>query len=255
MGRRQRGSVTLKDRTKTVGTFTLSGGQATYTSSYTAVGKHTITASYSGDANNQESTGTLAEYVETLPVASKTKVTTSGSPSTVTQSVTFTATVSSTYGSIPNGETVTFYDGTVVMGTGATSSGVAVFSTSSLSAKTHTIKATYSGDATFKTSTGAVGQVVDPFSTTTVLSSSPNPSAYGQAALLTALIATAGSTTPTGKVTFYNGASSLGTATLDSTGNATLSTTKLPVGMDSLTASYKGDPLNGKSTSSAITKM
>ena len=60
-----------------------------------------------------------------------------------------------------------------------------------------------------------------------------------------------GSAQPTGKVTFYNGASSLGSATLDSTGTATLSTAKLPVGSNTLTAKYGGDSLDAKSTSAA----
>jgi hypothetical protein len=54
---------------------------------------------------------------------STTMLTTSGSPSFVGQPVTFTATVSSTHGSIPDGELVTFYDATTAIGTGGTSSG------------------------------------------------------------------------------------------------------------------------------------
>jgi hypothetical protein len=199
--------------------FTLSGGQAIYTTSYTANGKHSIAATCSGDSNDLTSSGTWTQYIQTLPVASTTKVMTSGSPSTLGQSVTFTATVSSTYGSIPNGETVTFYDGTVVIGTGTTSGGVAVFSTPSLSAKTHAIKATYAGDATFKTSSGTVQQIVNTYTTSMVLSTGLNPSAYGQDVLLTAVVRSSGSAVPTGKVTFYNGSSSLGTGALDSTGH------------------------------------
>jgi hypothetical protein len=90
-----------------------------------------------------------------------TKVTTSGTPSQVGQPVTFTATISSNYGSISDGETVTFLDGSTVIGTGITSSGVVRLTTSSLTVnKTHTIKATYAGDATFAPSTGTVSQYV-----------------------------------------------------------------------------------------------
>jgi hypothetical protein len=67
-----------------------------------------------------------------------------------------------TSGTIPDGDAVKFFDGTTVIGTGTTASSVATFSTSSLSAKTHTIKAKYPGDATFKLSSGAVTQVVQP---------------------------------------------------------------------------------------------
>ena len=57
-----------------------------------------------------------------------------------------------------------------------------------------------------------------------------------------------------GKVTFKNGATSLGAATLDSTGTATLTKTNLPAGTDLLTASYGGDALNAKSTSTAVSQ-
>ena len=249
------GTVTLKDGTKSLGTFTLSGGQASYTTSYTASGKHSITATYSGDSNNQASTGTWTESIESSTVTSSTRVATSGSPSLVNTLVTFTATVTSSFGSIPNGEVVTFYDGATEIGTGTTSGGVAMFSTSSLSAKSHMIKATYAGDATFNSSTGMVMQVVNPYTTTTtLLSASPNPSVYGQVVSVNAIVTTSGSTTPTGTVSFCNGASSLGTAILNSNGTATLITAKLPVGSDSLTATYQGDALNGTSTSSVVTE-
>jgi Bacterial Ig-like domain (group 3) len=79
--------------------------------------------------------------------------------------VTFTATVTSMYGVIPDGEVVTFYDGTTQIGSGTTSGKVATFTTSALPVATHTIKATYSGDATFKSSSGTVKQVVNPATT------------------------------------------------------------------------------------------
>jgi hypothetical protein len=74
--------------------------------------------------------------------------------------VTFTAAVNWTYGTVPDGELVTFFEGTTAIGTGTTASGSAKFTTSSLTVGTHTIKATYSGDAKFKSSSGKVSQVV-----------------------------------------------------------------------------------------------
>ena len=98
------------------------------------------------------------------PLAWKTQtvLTTSGSPSHVGQPVTFTARVAASYAPVPNGGQVKFFDGTTAIGTGTTTGGVATFNTSSLTAKTHTIKATYVGDATFKPSSGNVTQVVQP---------------------------------------------------------------------------------------------
>jgi hypothetical protein len=85
------------------------------------------------------------------------------------------AVLESKHGTIPDGGLVTFYDGTTALGSGALVSGTAAFTTSSLSAKTHTIKATYAGNAIFKPSTGTVRQIVNKYATTMALSSSLNP--------------------------------------------------------------------------------
>lgn len=248
------GTITFKDGTNTIATVNVT--QPSYTTSYATTGKHSITAIYSGDTNNLGSTSPVyTQYIEKLPVTTATKVTSSGSPSLINTPVTFSATVTSTYGNIPNGETVTFYDSTTQIGAGTTVSGVATFTTSTLSAKTHTIKGTYAGDKTFKTSTGTTTQVVNPYSTATTLTSSPNPSTSGQPVLLTAKVTTTGPTTPTGKVKFLNGTTSLGSVTLDSTGTATLTTTTLPVGTDPLTATYQGDSQNGQSTSAVVKQI
>jgi hypothetical protein len=153
--------VTFYNGTNSIGTSTTSGGIATVTTSLLPVGKLSISASYSGDSNFKTSQGKVAQIVSAPPVPSKTVLATSGSPSSVGQPVTFTATVSSEYGTIPNGEPVTFYDGVTEIGTGTSAGGVATFTTSSLTAKTHTIKSTYAGDGTFKSSSGKVTQVVN----------------------------------------------------------------------------------------------
>ncbi|HUE51960.1 MAG TPA: FG-GAP-like repeat-containing protein [Terriglobales bacterium] len=138
----------------------LVGDQAIYKITYSHSGTNLITATYSGDADNATSTSaTLTEYVGLVPT--KTILTTSGSPSLVGHPVTFTATVTWTYGTVPDGELVTFFDGTTAIGTGATMSGVAKFTTSSLTVGTHTIKAPYAGDVNFKPSTGIATQVVN----------------------------------------------------------------------------------------------
>jgi hypothetical protein len=154
-------SVTFYNGTNAIGTGTTSGGIATFTTSLLPAGKLTIGASYSGDSNFKPSQGKIIQIVSASPVPSKTVLATSGSPSVVGQPVTFTATVTSEYGAIPNGELVTFYDGVAEIGTGTTTGGVATFTTSSLTAKTHTIKSTYGGDGTFKSSTGKVTQMVN----------------------------------------------------------------------------------------------
>jgi hypothetical protein len=182
------------------------------------------------------------------PVATKTIVATSGSPSFVGKPVTFTAHVTAASGTIPNGEMVTFYDGTTTLASVALTSGTATYNTSSLLAKTHTIKAIYSGDVYLKTSTGVVTQVVEKYSTTTTLASSPNPSNFGQAVTFTAHVTFTGPSAPTGKVTFKDGTTGIGSAIL-SGGVAKLTKSTLAVGTHTITATYIGDTVNAKSTS------
>ncbi len=247
------GTVTFKQGTTTLASVSLSGNQASYSTTYTTTGTRSITAVYSGDSNNQGSaSAVLKQAVDNFPAATKTVVTTSGSPSFIGQLVTFTAAITWSFGPVPNGETVNFFDGATAIGTATTADSVAVFSTSALSATTHTIKATFVGDGTFKTSTGVVKEVVNKYTTASTLSSSLNPSNFGQSVTLTAVVASSGGPTPTGTVTFKNHSTTLGTSRLDLTGTASLTTSKLPVGSNVITASYNGDSQNGKNTSPSL---
>ena len=246
------GSVIFEDGGVAVATETLANNKASFSTLYQTRGSHRITATYSGDSNYAGSiSATLVEQVGGF--ASKTVAATSGSPSQLGQPVMFTATITSTREAIPDGELVTFFDGTTAIGTGATSGGVATFATSSLTAKTHTIKANYAGDDTLEPSTGWVKQVVDKHSTTTALSSSLNPSNYGQVVIFIATVTSAGPT-PTGKVTFKDGATTIGTTAL-SAGVATLTKSKLAVGTHPITAEYLGDADNAKSTSPVLDQV
>src|SRR6185369_13472151 len=79
--------------------------------------------------------------------ATTTTVTSSSNPSDVTQSVTFTATVTSTG---PLTGTVQFkIDGSNFGNPVSLSSGIATISTAALTAGTHSVSADYSGDANF----------------------------------------------------------------------------------------------------------
>src|SRR5258708_31166051 len=113
-------------------------------------------------------------------------LTASPNPSTVRQSVGFTAVVtpSSATG------TVQFLDSGIVIGTATLASGTAVFSTSSLVAGTHSITASYNGDANDTAATSAaVTQTVKAVASVS-LTSSVNPSTVGQTVTFTASITT-----------------------------------------------------------------
>jgi hypothetical protein len=252
------GTVTFNDGTTALGTGTLStvGGfqVATLTTSTLAVGTHSITAVYGGDANNASSTSAVLTQTITA-VTTTTTLTSSLNPAHAGVAVTFTATVATT-GTHPPTGTVTFKDGTTTLGTGTLSTvggfQVATFSTSTLAVGAHSITAVYGGDANNASSTSAVlTQTITAATTTTTLTSSASSIPSGASVTFTATVTGA---SPTGTVTFKNGAATLGTGTL-SAGVATLTTTALvTIGTDSITAVYSGDANNLPSTSSALTE-
>jgi hypothetical protein len=187
-------------------------------------------------------------------VATETVLTTSGTPVVVTHSVTFTAVVSASSGTVPNGELVTFSAGSTVLGTAPLAAGTAKLSTTTLKVGSDQVRAAYSGDASFAASTGTLLQVVTSFSTTTTLTSALNPANYGQKVLLTASVSSAAPGGPTGVVVFKNGTTTLGEGTLSSGFTATWDRVP-PGGTDQLTATYTGDSFSGKSTSAVLTEQ
>lgn len=198
--------------------------------------------------------GDTSEFSQCLLAAgaSSTTLLSSLNPSTVGQSVTFTATVA---GTSPTG-TVQFKDGIANLGSPVTlSGGVATFSTSALTQGTHPVTAVYGGDVDDAASTSpVVNQVVNPVgagATSTALVSSLNPSMVGQSVTFTATVSGA---TPTGTVQFFDGASSLGTAAA-SGGIATLTTSALTQGSHTITAAYGGDINNAASTSPEVLQV
>jgi hypothetical protein len=158
------GTVTFYDGATSLGTGTLNGsGVATIATSSLIGGFHSITAAYGGDSNFSSSTSTVLTQTVSSLTASATALLSSVNPAGSGQPVTFTATVSSN-GSLrttPTGS-VTFYDGTTALGMGTLNgSGVATFTTSSLSSASHTITAAYGGDTNYSASTsGPVIEVV-----------------------------------------------------------------------------------------------
>ena len=91
--------------------------------------------------------------------------------------------------------------------------------------------------------------------TTTTLTSSPNPSTYGQAVTFTAVVTSSIGAPPDGEtVTFKKGTTVLGTGTL-SGGSASFTISTLPVGKDSITAVYGNDSSLLGSTSKVVKQV
>jgi hypothetical protein len=91
--------------------------------------------------------------------------------------------------------------------------------------------------------------------TTTMLSSSANPSTHGQAVTFTAVVTSGLGAPPNGEiVTFKKGTTVLGTGTL-SGGSASFTTSALPVGTNYIKAVYGGDSNFAASTSKAVAQV
>ena len=196
----------------------LAGGSATSTSISTLkLGNHTITASYSGDGNFTASTAPSFTQVVSKDNTT-TKLVATVNPSVYGQSISFTASVAAVAPGTgtPTG-TVTFFDGSTTLKTVTLTAGAATYSTTKLVTGQHTITALYNGSSTFAISTSAVlTQTVNQDHTSTVVTASADPSIFGQSVTFTATVkaASPGSGTPTGSVTFMDGSTALGSATL-----------------------------------------
>jgi len=164
----------------------------------------------------------------------------SPNPSAYGQTLLLTATVTSPFGTPPDGETVTFKQGATVLGTGTLNGGSGTFSTSQLGVGDQRIIAAYLGDANFTGSKSEIlSQVIPKATSTTKVIASQNPSVYGQPVTFTATVAPQFSGAPTGNVVFQDGTLRLATVAL-SGGIAIYTTSTLAEGTHSITVTYDG---------------
>jgi hypothetical protein len=238
-------------------------GTATCAFTYTGAGTHTITAIYTGDANFAGSTS--PNFTQTVNQASTSTVVTSAlNPAVTGQSTTFTATVSAIApGAGTRTGTVVFQDGgTTITGCAAQAvsvAGTATCTTPFATSGAHAITAVYSGDTNFSGSTSpAFAETVNQGATTTVVGSSLNPSLPGQTVTYTAIVAAKAPATgtPTGTVTFLDGASGIGGCVANPMvgGVASCSVAYAGAGTHSITAVYGADANFTGSTSPVLTQ-
>ena len=246
------GAVTFKLGGTSLGSRTLSGGHATFSTSALTIGSHNLTATYAGNADYTAS-ASAALLQKVIKAASSATVTSSVNPSSFNQSVTFKASVKSATGGVPTG-TITFKNGAVPLGSSTLAAGVARITVSTLAVGAHTITAHYGGNAVYDASTSAaLTQTVHKATTTTVVGSSRNPSKSGQAVIFTATVSPAFGGGPTGPVIFKDGSVTIGAGPVNATTHkATFTTTKLAVGTHSITSHYEGNANFATSTSAAI---
>jgi hypothetical protein len=204
-----------------------------------------------GNNGNYYTTGFVGKIAPT--VTTTTTLTLPTGTVTAGQSVKFSAKVAAQAGSTgtPTG-TVTFLSDSTTLGTGTLdTTATATYTATSLNATTYNVTASYAGDTAFSASvSGAQSLVVAPASATVTLTAPATASAGSSVTLSVTVTGTPG--TPTGTVTFKDGATTLGTATLAS-GAASYTTSALATGAHSITVSYSGDSVFGAATSAAST--
>ena len=158
---------------------------------------------------------------------------------------------------------VSFYDWVdgrkSLLGTGSPINGDGcgrMFVTTSLSVGTHVIEATYEDSSgIYGPSSGRTTVEVTTWPTTTAVTSSADPSNYGQNVTFTVAPTSEIEDPQTGKVTIFNGTIPFGTATLNGNGVATFTVKNLAVGTNPITAEYLGDSLSAKSTSPVLNQV
>jgi sugar lactone lactonase YvrE len=252
------GSVIFYDGSSAIsGSVALSvGGIASFSTTQLTPGQHTLSAQYAGDAADAAGqSNVVAEVVN--QASTVTTMASSNSNATVGAAVTFTATVISQNGPSPTG-TVQFMDGSVALGTGMVdSNGHAVLPISTLTPGAHSITAVYGGDTDNSRSTSsAFAETIQQIPTVTSLSSDSNPASAGATIHLTATVAPGAGMTAdgaiTGLITFSEGTTILGTATVGSANTATLALSSLTPGQHNILASYPGNTNYAASASTVL---
>ena len=240
---------------------------ASYNLTAPTSGSHTLQGVYSGDTNyNQATSASVTIAITKLA----TVVALTATPSTLALATpeSFTATIAAsataTTTTTPMTGTVSFYDGTTLLGTSPVASNAAVLANITLSPSTsHSITAVYSGDTTWATSTSSpvvLAPILLPVTVT--LTSTSAVLLPGQAANLTATVTPVASPAatmeqnPTGNVFFYAGTALIGEGTLAAgladTAATTIIVPNLPGGQYQLTAVYAGDTVFAGATSNAL---
>ena len=256
-------------------------GQAALSNVLLPVGQHLVYAIYNGDANFQSSTSTPQLFNITgpptiakafsptsiVPNGLSTLTITIANPAAVAQDgVAFTDNLpANVVVATPNGLTSSC-GGTATATAGSGSISLAGGSVAQSGSCAVSVKVTSSIPGTYNNTTGPVSSTnngtgstsntatltVGTAQPTVTLTSSLNPSQFGQSVTFTAKVT---GVSPTGTVTFKDDATVLGTGTLNANGQAIFTTSSLSSGNHAITAVYGGDANNARSTSPVLTQV
>jgi hypothetical protein len=217
-------------------------------------GTISVTASYSGDQDNEPSSGTTSLTI----TKDTTSTSITASPSSGVAGTTSTLTVTVVNSSLQEpatGGTVTITTGSTTICTASLGTKGTAQCTTPLPVGSEELEASYSGTSTELSSSGTT-TISGKQTTTTTVTCSPQSSAYGTTVNCTATVANNLTTPASGTVSITTSSGQSCTATLsDATGSCSL--TDIPPGTISVTANYSGDQDNEPSsgtTSLTITK-
>ncbi len=249
------GSAALNASGVAVITPTLATGAyeivATYEGNSNAIGSASAALACSGTSLLTCSGAAPLLLMVTL-ATTQTAFTVSPTTAVASSSIAFTATVTGN-GVTPTGS-VNFLANGVVIGTSPLNAGTATFTDSALPAGSYAMTAEYLGNANDATSNSAsVSATVSDIPTATVLAAATTTGNNPQVVLTAKVTGASTGPEPAGTVTFLSGTASLGTATLDPSGVATLMPALIKGTNYSIAAVYGGDAFHGSSTSQTLT--
>ena len=169
------------------------------------------------------------------------------------QTLTLTANLYSPSGT-PTGTVTFFEDGTQIGTATIDSTGAATLTPHDLVSGTHAFLATYAGQGGFPPCESVKIYIIVPLTGVTIsIISTPNPSLLGQSVTFTVNSTAADGTHP-GPVTLTDTTTNttLATLTPGANGNATYTTSALPVGNNAITASYPGNSTYESASASLV---
>lgn len=251
------GSVIFTDAGTTLGSAPIDrGGKATLNATFASAGAHPLVATYTGNITFVG--GTSAQLSQSVRLGPPTVIITSSlNPSSYGQSVNFSISVSNAGAAVGAGDIVNLLSNNAIVASGSLdANGKVTLSSSSLPSGSDVLIAQFTGDATNSPADSSqLIQTVNKTDTNLTLTSSQNPSPFGQpVSFVTVVAPKLGNAVPSGTVTILDGSVILGTAVIDASGKAVFNFSSLTPGSHLLSASYAGDAnFNPSSTSAGST--
>ncbi len=234
------GTVTFYNGSSVLGTGTLAGGVATLRTNSLPGGSNTLSCVYSGSSIYATSNCNSVP-VTVNPAPSALSLASSSNPAAYLSPVTLKMTLALNGKPASAGMSVhiTINGQTADLTTDA--AGSASYTMPSLQPGSYPATAAFAGTSNFEASSNSLTQVITAAPTATGLTATPNPGNQNQPVTLTATVGSGVTAVGKGNVTFYDGATALGTSALVSSGTASFNATFTVLGAHNLTALYAGN--------------